>query len=128
MTSQLKVLLIEDSPEDVKFASIQLKQSFGDDHLLTITDYYSKASKLVDENKFDIIILDLSLPDSNGLTSLRNLVNSCTTPVIIYTGLADEAVKANALQSGAYAYLIKGETPARMLKESIITTLEKMAW
>lgn len=126
MADKIKILLVEDSIEDAKFASIQLMQSFGEDHSLQITDYFSKASELIAEDFFHLIILDLSLPDSRGLNTFRELLNSCNVPVIIYTGLTDELIKADALKSGASDYLIKGETPTGVLKQSILSTLERV--
>lgn len=126
MAERIKILLVEDSIEDAKFASIQLRQSFGEDHSLHITDYFSKASTLIAEEVFHVIILDLSLPDSRGLNTFRELLNSCNVPVIIYTGLMDESIKADALKSGASDYLIKGETSAGALRQSIMSTLERV--
>lgn len=125
MIEKIKILLIEDSPEDAEFAAAQLRQSFGEHHALQTCDYFSKAAKLIGENNYDIIILDLSLPDSRGLTTFRDLVNSCKTPIIIYTGLSDDMIKADAIRSGAKDYLIKGETSKSELKSSILNALEK---
>ena len=124
MLDKIKILLIEDSFEDAEYAATQLRQSFGEQHSLQTCDYFSKAEKLVAENSYDIIILDLSLPDSRGLTTFRDLVNSCNTPIIIYTGLADEMIKTDAIRSGARDYLIKGETSKSDLKSSILNALE----
>ncbi|MDQ3110212.1 MAG: response regulator [Bacteroidota bacterium] len=125
MTEKIRVLLIEDSPEDAKFTAIQLKQSFGNDYQLDTCDYFSKASELLSKNTFDIIILDLCLPDAKGLNAFKDLLNSSRTPVIIYTGLKDELIKSEATKAGASDYLIKGETNSAAFRESIITSLEK---
>jgi DNA-binding response OmpR family regulator len=125
MRDIIKILLIEDSPEDAEFASVQLRQSFGEQHALMTCDYFSKAAQLIAENSFDIIILDLSLPDSRGLSTFRDLVNSCNVPIIIYTGLSDELIKADAIRSGARDYLIKGETSKSELKNSILNSLRE---
>ncbi len=124
----IKILLVEDSIEDAKFASIQIRQSFPNEHELQTTDYFSKATSLVRENSFDVIILDLSLPDSRGLNTLRDLIGSCNSPIIIYTGLTDELIKAEALKCGASDYLIKGQTSALVLKESILASRDKVEW
>ncbi len=124
----IKILLVEDSIEDAKFASIQLRQSFADEHTLQTTDYFSKAISLVLKNTFDVIILDLSLPDSRGLNTLRELIESCTIPIIIYTGLTDELIKAEALKCGASDYLIKGQTSSLLLKESILANIDRVEW
>lgn len=123
MIDKIKILLVEDSPEDVKYASIQLKQAFGDAHSLQTSDYFSKASKLIAENTFDVIILDLCLPDSRGLETFRVLANSTAAPIIIYSGLSDDAVKVEAMKAGACHYLIKGETSAPELKQCILGVL-----
>ncbi|MEO5643133.1 MAG: response regulator [Bacteroidia bacterium] len=126
MAEKIKILLVEDSIEDAKFASIQLRQSFGEDSVLQTTDYFSKATALVAENKFDLIILDLSLPDSRGLNTFKELLASCNIPIIIYTGLTDELIITQAKKAGASDYLIKGETSAAKLKASILGTLERV--
>ena len=124
----IKILLVEDSIEDVKFVSILLRQSFPNEHSLYTTDYFSKATSLVLENPFDVIILDLSLPDSRGLNTLRELIDSCSIPIIIYTGLTDELIKAEAFKCGASDYLIKGQTTAVGFKESILASLDRVEW
>src|SRR3984957_9400162 len=104
MEKGIRILLIEDTPEDVRFAQIQFKQIFGNSHSLEVTDYFSKALLLLEKNSFDIIILDLSLPDSNGLDSFKYVLKSYNIPVIIYTGLDDELVRSGAIKYGAMDY------------------------
>src|ERR1700722_446374 len=117
---EVAILLIEDVPEDIRFAQIQFKQIFGDKHTVDVADYFSKAVQLLQIKSFDIILLDLSLPDSKGLNSLKNIYGSYNIPVIIYTGLDNELVKIEALKYGAMDYLIKGKTTIDTLKASIV--------
>jgi DNA-binding response OmpR family regulator len=125
MEKGIRILLIEDTPEDVRFAEIQFKQIFGNNHSLEVTDYYSKALLLLEKKSFDIIILDLSLPDSKGLDNFKYILRSHNIPVIIYTGLDDELVRSGALKHGAMDYLIKGKTSNEALKESISKSIRE---
>jgi len=123
MEKFIRILLIEDIPEDVRYAQIQLKQIFGDRHTVDVVDYFSKAVQQLQIKTFDIIILDLSLPDSRGLDNFKNILDSYNTPVIIYTGLDNELVKSEALKYGAVDYLIKGHTNTNTLKTSIANSI-----
>lgn len=125
MEKEIRILLIEDVPEDIRFAQIQLNTIFGSNHTLEVSDYFSKAIQLLQRKSFDIIILDLSLPDSKGLNSFEQLVNSYNIPIIIYTGLDDELIKSAAMKHGAMDYLIKGKTTNNALKESIVKSISR---
>jgi DNA-binding response OmpR family regulator len=124
MQKKIKILLIEDLQEDIVFTKIQLNKSFGDAYTFHTTDYFSKAIQLLKENTFDIILLDLCLPDSKGLNTFRTLVDSCNAPVIIYSGLGEKSIMEDALKYGAQDYLIKGKTTDNMLKQSIVKGIE----
>ena len=123
MEKETKILLIEDVLEDIRYAEIQFEIMFGSKHTIDVCDYFSKAMQLLQKKSFDIIILDLSLPDSNGLNSLKKLSDSYSIPIIIYTGLTDELVKAEAMRNGAMDYLIKGKTSTDALKASIANSI-----
>lgn len=123
MEKKIRILLIEDVPEDIRYTEIVLGKIFGDRHTLEVSDYFAKAMNLVKERSFDIIILDLSLPDSKGLTNFKRLVNSCAVPIIIYTGLSDDSIKSETMKLGAMDYLVKGKTNDDMLKDSIVNSI-----
>ena len=125
MEKEIRILLIEDVQEDIRFAQIQFKQIFGDKHTVEVADYFSRALQLLKKKSFDIIILDLSLPDSKGLDNFKNILKSHNIPTIIYTGLSDEFVKNEALRYGAMDYLIKGKTTNDNLKESIVKSIKE---
>lgn len=76
MEKDIKILLIEDVPEDARFAEIQFRKIFGNKHTVQVRDYFSNAMQLLKVKTFDIIILDLSLPDSRGLTNFGKLVKT----------------------------------------------------
>lgn len=120
---QIKILLVEDVPEDIRFVELQLQELFGDGHTLIISEYFSNALQLSEKNTFDVILLDLSLPDSKGLTNFRKLLKSTSTPVIVHTSLSDESIKSEAIKLGAKDYLIKGQTSNTALKKNIVKSI-----
>jgi PAS domain S-box-containing protein len=80
------------------------------------------------KNNFDVVLLNLMLPDSRGINSLlRVKVKSPEVPVIILTGLDDETIAARAVRKGAQDYLIKGKIDSRLLLRSIKYAIERNA-
>ena len=126
MQEILKILLVEDNPADARWVDIQLHESFGTGYILETCDYLSRALTLLEKNIYDIILLDLSLPDSDGLNGLSKiLANYAECPIIIFTGLLDESVGIEAVQLGAQDYLIKGKINSHILKRSINYSIER---
>ena len=81
---------------------------------------------ILKETSVDAILLDLALPDSEGLATLER-ANSAAgyLPIIVLTGLEDEAVAIEAVRKGAQDYLIKGQTGARQLMQTILRAVER---
>lgn len=91
----------------------------------TEAQYLAKALKLLEQQKFDLVLLDLTLPDSFGLDTLRALRQSTSTPVIVLTGVDDEQNALEALKLGAEDYLLKGDINSHQLNRSISYALER---
>lgn len=126
MSEKINILLIEDNPGDVRLLEIYLRESYNDDFTLLNADYLSKGIQLLEKNKFDIIILDLALPDSTGLETFKNVyANAPEIPIIVLTGLADESVGVNAVKLGAQDFLMKGKLKSKSLKRSINYSIER---
>ena len=124
MTDKINILLIEDNPGDARLISAYLDEvAYGHYNLVAANDLTSGMKRL-SENKFDIILLDLGLPDSQGLDTLKRL-ETIETPIIILTGLNDEAVALATAQEGAQDYLIKGTFDGPLLWRSIRYTIER---
>mgnify|MGYP001574143830 CR=1 FL=1 len=104
---QFKILLIEDNPADV----LLLKESMIDaqfDFNMQNVSSLSTGLAYLEEHKVDIVLLDLSLPDSRGLEGLTKIQQLTPgVPVVILTGLDDERVAELAVIKGAQDYLIK---------------------
>ena len=124
--SPIKILLVEDNPGDFRIIQQMLKES---EHTLFELIHVPKLEaglKLLEDSKFDIVILDLNLPDSEGLdTFVQVLSKHPELPIIILTGLSDEEVGIDAVKKGAQDYLVKGEFNGKLLVRSIHYAIER---
>jgi len=106
---KIRTLLIEDNPVDV----LLLREALGQDALnsfdLTAVERLHSAIETLQKNEFDVILLDLGLPDSQGFeafTRIHQLVPEI--PKVILSGLTDEALALRAVHMGAQDYIVKG--------------------
>lgn len=123
--TSIRILLIEDNPGDARL----IEEMLSDDENLfetTLSDCLSKGLKTLGEEVFDIILLDLSLPDSQGLDTFVQ-VNACSNdiPVVVLTGNKDEVIATSAMRAGAQDYLDKGELERNLLVRSIRYAIER---
>lgn len=126
MEDKIKILIIEDNPADVKLINIYLEEYFGDKFIFTNSDYLSKGLEFLSQSIFDIVILDLTLPDSSGLATFETIhEHSPNIPIIVLTGLDDESVGINAMKLGAQDFLVKGSIKGRELSRSISYSIER---
>lgn len=138
MTDDLDILLIEDNPGDVRLIEELLRQ--GDDKLdefsldgtqpeRTRTRHASTLDAGLDclaQAEFDVVLLDLGLPDSSGRDTLVRVIDQCGfTPVVVLTGLDDRDLGIDAIRSGAKDYLVKGEVTGDGLLRAIRHAIEE---
>ncbi len=130
MTAQplIRLLLIEDNPGDARLVREHLSDASGShnfslDHAPTLAD----AVRFVGEHEPpEIVLLDLSLPDSFGLDTLARWQSTAPTlPVIVLTGSDDEALAVAAVREGAQDYLVKGRIDGGLLVHSIRYAIER---
>jgi two-component system, cell cycle sensor histidine kinase and response regulator CckA len=105
----IQVLLVEDNPGDARLLQEILADVTSAEFELIQIDRLEAALQWLNANNCDIILLDLSLPDSHGLeTIVRTCTQAPTIPIIVLTGLDDETLAISAMQEGAQDYLVKG--------------------
>jgi len=125
MKDLLKILLVEDNEGDFLLVEEYLKEVFSHveiEHCWRI----SEAKKSLGENKFDIILLDLTLPDSNGKESVREIMELVNgTPVVVLTGYADKHFAIDTIELGVQDYLIKDDVSPTILQKSISYSIER---
>ncbi|MCL4474208.1 MAG: SpoIIE family protein phosphatase [Actinobacteria bacterium] len=122
----LKVLLIEDNPGDARLAKELLAEIPGSPFVLDWADGLAAGRKKLSQGEFDVILLDLNLPDSHGLKTFSRIQEAApSVPIIIKTGLNDEEVAIAAVHQGAQDYLVKGETDPLTLSRTIYYAIER---
>lgn len=123
---RINLLLIEDNPADVVFLKEIIKEENRINFNLIHFDSLGSGSEYIQQNQVDLILLDLSLPDSHGLETLRGVVAvSNSIPIIILTGIDDEALGVAALKEGANDYLVKWKIDNKFIIRSMIYSMER---
>ena len=122
----IRLLLVEDNPADALLLRHALadaaESSFEVSHVQTMAD----AGRRLADERFDAILLDLSLPDSRGLKTVEQ-ANAVApqVPIIVMTGLDDEGTAIDAVRSGAQDFLIKGTGDGRLLARCVRYAMER---
>jgi two-component system, cell cycle response regulator len=119
MEKRIRILLVEDNPGDAVIVRELLGES---DHAceLTIVPRIRDCMRLIDDKLVDMILLDLTLPDSDGLQGLNRLrAQAPEIPIIILTGLSDIDTAEQAVRSGAQDYLVKGHLEGNLLNHAV---------
>jgi CheY-like chemotaxis protein len=122
----IKVLVIEDNPADAELIEERLSEAtrdlFGTERVQSLAEGLER----IDRGGIDAILLDLGLPDSQGLdTYTRINAESSGMPVIVLTNVNDEEKAVAAIRQGAQDYLFKGEIDAGLLSRSIRYAIER---
>lgn len=116
----IKVLLIEDNLADARFIEIMLKEVESQLYTLKSTSTFKEGMALTRSEHFDVMLLDLSLPDSFGLDTVKNANNEMPEiPIIVLTGRNDEDFAVEVVNTGAQDYLVKGNIDAALLSRAI---------
>mgnify|MGYP000732999282 CR=1 FL=1 len=123
---EIKVLLVEDNLADVRLVREMLTESsnylFHFNHVLSI----EKAEIFISKNHCDVLLLDLTLPDSFGLNSVQSLVAANPDlPIVVLSGTGNEQVAMDAVQIGAQDYLVKGQGATALLVRSLRYAIER---
>jgi signal transduction histidine kinase len=122
----LHVLLVEDNAGDVRLLREMFSKERSDSFELTHLLRMSEAEAHLAKGGVDIVLLDLGLPDGHGLDTVRRThAVAPDVPVIVLTGLDDEALAAEAMNAGAQDYLIKGQIENRALPRALRYAIER---
>jgi len=119
------ILLIEDDPGDALLIGEMLElQEYKVRPV--VAERLSEGINYVQQHHFDVVLLDMNLPDSSGLPTMTRLLEAAPNiPIIVLTGLSDESFGIEAVKLGAQDYLIKGDIDGRILKRSIFHAIER---
>lgn len=124
--NMIKLLLVEDNLADADLISELLADAPLPIYKITAVERLSEAIAHLESEQFDVILLDLSLPDSHGLASLEKIVLAAKSlPVLVLTGLTDRELAVKAVRSGAQDYLVKGKFDCDLLSRAISYAVER---
>lgn len=121
----VNVLLVEDNPGDAWLLRDILKngsRKFQVVHVETLKE----ALKQMSEQTYDLVLLDLSLPDAHGLDTVTRVRTAAPdVPIVVLTGFADESFSLNAVREGAQDYLVKGQIDRNLLVRAMRYAIER---
>lgn len=122
----VRVLIVEDSPSDATLIEHMLSKSKQEVFVCRTVEMLATALAWIKREATDIVLLDLSLPDSAGIEACERIHLECpTVPIVVLTGLDDESVALEALQRGAQDYLVKGHIDSGLLARSLRYAIER---
>jgi PAS domain S-box-containing protein len=126
MDFAIRILLVEDNPGDVRLLKEKLAGAETARFEITCVDQLDDAIKNLSEGHFEIVLLDLSLPDSHGLeTFTKAFEHSQGVPIVVMSGLSDETIAVKAVQGGAQDYLVKGQADTGVIVRAIHYAIER---
>ncbi|MCB9257103.1 MAG: response regulator [Chitinophagales bacterium] len=118
--NKIRILVVEDAPGDVFLIKFYLEELGPDFYEIQSVDKLADAHYKMEREAFDIILLDLHLPDSEGMITLTNSIEKFPDEVfIVLTGLSDQEIGLEAVKRGAQDFLIKGRIDSKTLDSSI---------
>jgi len=117
----IEVLLVEDNPDDAFLIQAMLSEpEYGADWRVTHVSRLWQGIERLQRDRFDVVLLDLGLPDSQGIETFRLLsAQTADTPIVVLSGYDDEFSAVEAVRAGAQDYLVKGRTEGDVLARAI---------
>ena len=122
----IKVLLVEDNDVDAHLTQDLLSEWSTEEFEVTWAKTLGEGFTFLSRERFDAVLLDLSLPDAFGLPTVREVhATSPTIPVVVLSGVNDQSLALQAVQQGAQDYLIKGQGHPELLARAVRYAIER---
>ena len=122
----IKVLLIEDNDVDAQLTQDLLSEWSTEEFQVARATTLAEGLSLLSRERFDAMLLDLSLPDAFGLPTVREVhAASPTIPVVVLSGVSDQSLALQAVRQGAQDYLVKGQGHPELLARAIRFAIER---
>ncbi|HNK96853.1 MAG TPA: response regulator [Chitinophagales bacterium] len=123
---QTTILLIEDNPADARLVEIYLNESAMIQPQISRVSELGKGMLMLEERDFDVVLLDLTLPDSSGFETVKTILREFPgQTVIVMTGLEDDTVAINSVKAGAQDFIVKGQFDSNLLGRTITYAIER---
>jgi diguanylate cyclase (GGDEF)-like protein/PAS domain S-box-containing protein len=126
-TETIRVLLVEDEAGDAQLVKMSLRQAQSGRFNVTWAQTLNEAQRCLADAAFDVILLDLSLPDSEGLATIHSArAMAMDLPIVVLSGRGDTDFALTALEAGAADYMVKGDFGydglARVIRYALLRT------
>jgi PAS domain S-box-containing protein len=123
----IHLLLVEDNSADAVLLNKEFRESAFGPFVITHVQRLSQALQRMEDQKYDAVLLDLGLPDSQGLETLGHLQHQMPRdiPIVVVTGLEDEGLRISAMKAGADDYLVKGVLTDSIHARSVRYAIER---
>jgi two-component system, cell cycle response regulator len=122
----VRMLLIEDNPGDARFMIEIVKEFPSSGFDIIVEQTLAEGIRRLEDEPFDIVLLDLGLPDSHGISTFLKLRDQeLNVPILVLSGLTDEEVAIRAVKEGAQDYLVKGDLRPDLLYRAIRYAMER---
>lgn len=126
MDLPMRVLVVEDNPADARLLQVALASDARTRHEADTVASVADGLRMLGAYEYDVLLVDLTLPDSTGLESFRRLRDAVPDlPIVILTQSDDDELAAEAVAAGAQDYLVKGHTDAVLLGRTLRHALER---
>ena len=124
--SKLQILIVDDNPGDIRLCREMLQESNTVSWKVEEAHDLAVGRKKAAKTQFDLIVLDLNLPDSEGINTFYEIRSSANhTPIVILSGRADQALALDAVQEGAEDYLNKDQLTPSLVSRSFQYAIER---
>lgn len=125
-SNPLNILLVEDNPGDIRLVRELLDADRSERFALVTADRLDSALAILDSQDITAILLDLQLPDGDGLDTLLKIhANAPGIPIVVLSNIADESLAVRSVQQGAQDFLVKGYVDAHQLTRSLRYAIER---
>lgn len=115
-----RVLVVEDNDAHARLAVMWLEDDGQGRYDAVVADRLSAGLERLSQDRIEVVLLDLSLPDSDRLETYRQVrAHAPLTPIVVMTGIGDEQLALQAVEEGAQDYLVKGEIDGRVLVRAL---------
>lgn len=127
MNGEIRVLQVDDDEIDVRLAKRVLAKCTGPAKFtVDAVSSLSEAINRLNTNQYDVVLLDLGLPDSSGIETVQSVCKVIpNTPIVVLTGLENEQTGLEAIKSGASDYLVKGPAMENSLVRTALYAIER---
>ncbi len=120
-----RILLVEDRQEDINIVKSKLDDAIVNFEL-ACADSMRGAIALLEKSEFDVVLLDLTLPDADGMQTVTHVYQSApNTPIVVLTGLCDDIMAMRAIREGVQDYLVKDNINSEILSRTIRHSIER---